>query len=71
MRPVVGLRMNRHATRDSLPQTRIRTSEIPGVLKRVASGELYKSIAKDYGVSRQTIGNIAIKNGVRRRQYGQ
>lgn len=56
----------RIAQRDKLPQSKISVDKIPSILARVKSGEKYQDIAKDFGVVRHTINNIALKNGVKR-----
>lgn len=61
-----AVRKGRQATRKNLPQTKISEIEIPKVMRLVRKGILYKYIAKQFNVTRQSIGKIAINNGVRR-----
>lgn len=50
-----------------LPQTKLSRKDIVEIIARAETGEYYKNIADDFGVTRQLIGHIAIKNGIRRR----
>ena len=59
-----AVKKNRQASGFDLPQTKLSASDIEIIVKRVKSGEKYKSIAKDYNVTRQLIGHYAIKKGV-------
>jgi len=49
-----------------LPQTKLSGNDINEIVRRAASGELYKNIAKDFCVSKCIIGYHLIKKGVRR-----
>jgi hypothetical protein len=61
---------NRQATGKMLPQTKLSEEDINKILIRINSNELYKTIAKDFNVCRQAIGQVAIKNGIRRKKNG-
>lgn len=56
----------RQAKGISLPQSKLSDEDIENILVRVKSGELYKNIAKDFNVTRHSIGRVAINNGIRR-----
>lgn len=56
----------RQAKGFALPQTKLSEDDKRKILSRIRSGELYKDIAIDYGVTRHSIGRIAILNGIRR-----
>ena len=49
-----------------LPNTKLSKEDEDEIVKRSKAGELYKEIAKDFGVTRHSIGRVAIKNGIRR-----
>ena len=51
-----------------LPQTKLSEDDKKEIVKRALTGELYKSISDDFNVSRQNIGVIARKSGIRRKQ---
>jgi len=57
---------DRQAKGEDLPQSRIKDADKSELMERIRSGELYKNIAKDYGVTRHSIGAFAIKNNIRR-----
>lgn len=57
----------RQAKGFSLPQTKISDKEREHITLLAKKGIPYKEIAKNYNVSDQLIGKIAIQNGVRRR----
>lgn len=61
-----AVRKGRQAKGLALPQSKLSESDIGKIMNRVLSGELYKDIAKDFGVTRHAIGHVAIKNGVYR-----
>lgn len=63
-----AVKKNRQAKGLSLPQSKLSELDKAKIMKRVLSGEYYKSIAKDYKVTRHAIGSLAIKNGVRRNE---
>lgn len=50
----------------ALPQAKLSDEDISKILSRIHSGELYKNIAKDFNVTRHSIGRVAINNGIRR-----
>ena len=49
-----------------LPQTKLTEEDKKKIVELAKTGEKYSKIAKIFGVQRQTIGKIALKNGVRR-----
>lgn len=57
----------RQAKGDMLPQTKLTEMHINEIVERAAIGEPYEEIAKDFGICKQRAGQIAIKNGIRRR----
>lgn len=57
----------RQAKGFKLPHSKLSESNKIEIMKRVLSGEIYKHIAADYGVTEHAIGALAIKNGVRRK----
>jgi len=63
---VDAVNKGRQAKGSMLPQTKLSDHDKARIMSRVHGGELYKSIAKDFGVCRQIIGKVAIANGVRR-----
>jgi len=50
----------------SVPQSKLSEDDKNAILDRVLSGEIYKTIADDFNVTRHAIGYVAIKNGIRR-----
>lgn len=55
----------RHATGFRLPQTKLSEVNKKEIMQLVMSGEKYPDIARNFNVSRQLVGKIAIKGGVR------
>lgn len=53
-----------------LPQTKVSEQDKQLIVERAMRGEMYKSIASDFNICKQMVGNIAIKNGIRRRENG-
>lgn len=56
----------RQAKGFSLPQTKLSQEQKIKLLEMAKQGILYKSIAKEFGIGRQTAGLIALKEGIRR-----
>lgn len=56
----------RQAKGFDLPFSKLSDSDIDEIVRRATSGEKYASIALDFLVCRQHIGQLAIKKGVRR-----
>jgi hypothetical protein len=56
----------RQAKGSMLPHSKLTDQERAEVIRRAQLGEKYASIAKDFGIKRQTAGYIARKEGVRR-----
>lgn len=56
----------RQAKGAALPQTKLLSDDLKIVMDMTAAGVKYAEIARNFGVTRQLIGKIAIKNGVRR-----
>lgn len=59
----------RQASGDVLPQTKLRGDAAMRALEQIHKGRLYADIAKDFGVTRTSIGRLARNNGVYR--YGK
>lgn len=56
----------RQAKGFALPQTKLSNSAKEQIVARAKNGERYASIARDFGISRQTAGRIALNDGVKR-----
>lgn len=57
---------NRQAKGFMLPQTKLTDEDKNTIFQRAINGELYKDIAKDFNVTRHSIGAFLIKKGYRR-----
>lgn len=57
---------NRQAKGFKLPGTKLSEVHLMEIVARAKSGEKYKSIAKDFGITKSHAGKCAIKQGVRR-----
>ena len=57
----------RQAKGMNLPQSKLTEKDKNEIVKRAMSGELYRDIAKDFGVCRQVAGMVSIKHGIRRK----
>ena len=64
-----AVKKGRQAKGFMLPQTKLGENHHKEIMEMVLAGVPYKNIAAHFGVGRQRIGQIAIKNGVRR--YGK
>lgn len=51
----------------TLPQTKVLGFVIEEIGRMARAGMLYKDVAKAFGITRHRVGQIAIKQGVRRR----
>jgi hypothetical protein len=61
-----AVRKNRQAKGFALPHTKLTDIQRDEIAARANLGEPYKKIAKEFGISRQHAGQIAIKQGVKR-----
>lgn len=61
-----AVQKKRTASGFALPQTKLSEKDKQEILRRVATGELYRLIAKDYNITRHRVGGIAIEQGIRR-----
>lgn len=59
-----AVRKGRQAKGTKLPHTKLSDVDKKNITNRARSGEMYESIARDFGICRQHAGQIAIKNGV-------
>lgn len=66
-----AVRKNRQAKGFALPHTKLSDGQRLEITARAKLGEPYETIAKDFGVCRQHIGQIAINQGVRRHGISQ
>ncbi len=57
----------RQAKGAMLPQTKVLEFIVDEIGRMARAGMLYKDVAKAFGISRHRVGQIAIKQGVRRR----
>lgn len=63
-----AVRKGRQAQGEMLPQTKITDFIRREIVRMAQEGAKYKDIAAEFGIGRHHVGQIAIKNGVRR--YG-
>ena len=59
-----AVRKGRQAKGEMLPHTKLSAADKEDITNRARSGEMYESIARDFGICRQHAGQIAIRNGV-------
>lgn len=61
-----AVRKDRQARGAMLPQTKLSVEDRSAIVEQAKLGVPYKDIAEKFNVCRQVVGQIAIKNGVRR-----
>jgi len=61
-----AVRKGRQARGLKLPHAKLSEADKEIILNRAKDGELYKVIAKDFGVTRHAVGYVALNAGVRR-----